>query len=123
MPVVVRLLRRDPAKGIEINVIGRSPHVVAYRMWLKKPGETVWTKIGEGHTADNKPDFLTVAPAGDDTELDYALSIGGNANTTYRAIVTFAQDGKVLEDGTNLHTGKTDGVGFASDASRVKFIS
>lgn len=108
-----RMVANDPAKPIDVNVVGQSPHVVAYRMWYQKPGETGWTKFAEGHTSDDVSDHYTAGPFADRTKISYWLGIAGKPQSEYRAVVTFAQDGKIVDGGMCQEEGRTDANGGA----------
>jgi hypothetical protein len=114
-----RLVANDPALPLDINVMGQSPHVVAYRMWFKKPGQTAWTRFAEGHTSDDISDHHTAGPFEDETKISYWLGIAGNAGTDYRAVVTFSQSGKIVEGGMCSEEGRTDANGGAESKTEV----
>lgn len=102
----------DPQRLVEINVVSQSPHVVAYRIWSRPPGGT-WATLAEGHTGDAIPDFNRVGPFPRGSEIAYWLGIGGNPRTSFHALVTLGQDGKILPDGACPEIGKTDADGVA----------
>lgn len=102
----------DHMVPIDVNFVSRSPHVVAYRLWRKEANGS-WTILGDGHTADHTPDLLTVPPAPAGTRLAFWLGIGGNPNTQYQALVTLAQNGRIVVGGSLLENGRVDGNGVA----------
>jgi len=114
-----RLVANDPTVPLDVNVLGQSPHVVAYRMWYQKPGESGWTKFAEGHTSDDISDHNTVGPFEDKTKISYWLGISGKPGSDYRAVVTFAQNGKIVDGGMCQEEGRTDGNGGATLESEV----
>lgn len=108
-----KIVSFDSALPIEINVVSRSPHVLAYRFWSGAPGNWQIVPNGEGHTSDDKPDAFTLGPVPDGTCIAYWMGIGGNPNTTFNGLVTLGQSGRILDGGTCLETGKTNAEGFA----------
>jgi hypothetical protein len=80
----------DPSKVTDINVGIDSPHVVTFRIWYRNPEDEKWTRIGEGQTADDSPDYFQTGPLGDETRLAYYLIIVGNAFTSFSATVTLS---------------------------------
>lgn len=122
MPMTSKPVKHDPAFVTQVNIVGKSPHVVAYRIWFRLPGAT-WQVIGDGATGDDTADLVTVPVVSTGTEVHYWLGVGGNPNTRYIALVTFSQNGKLLEGGTCLESGRTDGQGIAIVNGRVEFTS
>ena len=45
-------IHADPSAPIDVEVVGETPHVLAYRLWTKAPGEDRWTVAAEGHSED-----------------------------------------------------------------------
>jgi len=123
MPPAPKPIRHDATKEVQISVVSRSPHVVAYRLWFKRPGDAAWTRIGDGTTADDVPDSVTSGPFPDGTLIAYWLGIGGNANTKYRTLVIFSQEGNVLPGGTCIEEDKVDADGLAVVEGYVELTS
>jgi len=120
MPSTPKQVRQDPRAPLQISVVSRSPHVVAYRLWAKAPADTEWTVIGEGTTADDKPDTVTIGPFPNGTVIAYWVGIGGSPNSRYTALVLFAQNGSLLEGGTVLIQGRVDSDGLAIEEGSVE---
>src|SRR3954467_3903428 len=93
-----RNARIDPSARLHVNVVNQSPHVVAYKIWIKRPGQD-WTAVGQGHTADQVADFLDLDPLAKGAMLDYWFGIGGNAQTNWRALLTLSQNGRIVDGG------------------------
>lgn len=113
MPALTEMVRFDPSAEIQINIVSRSPHVVAFRLWFQVPGQTDWTTVFTGKTDDDVPDYKEIRPLPDGSLIAWWLGIGGNAKTPYRTVITFAQGGHVLDGGTRLEEGKVDDNGLA----------
>ena len=111
----------DPTRPLQVNVANQSPHVVAYKIWVKRPN-TDWADVGEGQTADDKPDFHTTGPCPKGTVLDYWFGIGGNPLTAWSALVTLSQDAHIVEGGLCGETGTTDADGVDLRETEVTFI-
>lgn len=111
----------DPSKPLEVNVVSHSPHVAAYRVWTWPAGVSGWTKVGEGSTADNVPDFFSTGPLAAQSKLHYWLGIGGNPGTNYRVIVTLGQSGQILPQGTIVVQGTVNASGIDIVMDEVSF--
>lgn len=117
-----RQIRIDPATQLEINVVSRSPHVLGYRVWSRPTNASgAWNQVADGDTSDNIPDNTKIRVAAN-TSLTYWFGIGGNPNTHYRALLILSQDGQILNDGTLIEEGTSDGNGFAVVEKRVELI-
>jgi hypothetical protein len=121
-PSQPRPIQNDPDSPMEINIVGQSPHVFAYRFWAREPGADEWKVIAEGHTADDEPDFHSTGPFPDQSRIAYWVGIGGNPETDYRAVVTFSQDGAVVHGGAEILTGRTSDKGGAVEEREVVLI-
>jgi hypothetical protein len=119
--IAKRIARVDPGLGLEVKVVSRSPHVVAYKIWVKRPGSD-WVSVGEGQTADQLPDSHSLDPLPKDTVLDYWLGIGGNAMTAWSALLTLEQNGRPVEGGECSENGTTDVVGVDMRETEVTLI-
>jgi hypothetical protein len=106
-------LKIDPAAPIEVSFVVRSKHVVAYRLWVDPQTKGRWQIVGDGHTADHIPDLVTVSPVSAGDQLAFWLGIGGDPNSQYEVLVTFSQNGKILQDGTLVERGTTNEKGVA----------
>ena len=104
----------DNATPMDVNVVCQSLHVVAYRVWHRRPSVSKeWKIVGDGQTADDKADHFQLNVTRDD-EIAYWLGIGGTKpNIPYAVVITLAQAGKVLDGGALVETGPTDGEGVA----------
>ena len=111
----------DQTKTVEVNVACTSPHVIAYKFWMMKPGGQ-WTVVKTGQTGDDIPDFFPVGPAPKGTRLAYWLGVGGNANTVFQAAVTLSQDGQIVPGGFCAHTGTTNEHHVAEVQDEVDFV-
>lgn len=111
----------DAGLPIDINVVGQSPHVVVYRIWVMRPGAQ-WEVIGTGSTADNIADHYRVGPYAEGTKLAYWFGIAGNPNTTWQALLSIAQNGKIVPGGACLEQGKTNAKGAGVRENQVTFV-
>jgi hypothetical protein len=112
----------DRMATIDVNFVARTPHVVAYRLWRQDAPNGPWNLLAEGHTADHIPDLVTVNPCPVGTRLAYWVGIGGNPNTHYEVLITFAQNGKIVPGGSLIVPGQTNAQGVAEDHGFVDFI-
>lgn len=115
------LAQVDPTFPIQLNIVSQSPHVVAYKIWVKVPSAD-WKVVAEGQTADNVADFYTLGPYPKDTLLDYWLGIGGNPFTNWSAQVTISQNGHIVPGGSCPESGQTDKVGVDVRETEVRFV-
>jgi len=120
MPSTPKPVKHDPKKPLQISVVSKSPHVVAYRLWSNTPTDAEWAVIGDGTTGDDTPDTVEVGPYPNGTQIAYWLGIGGNPNSRYTVLVLFAQDGSLLEGGTSLVQGRVDSDGLAIEEGTVE---
>ena len=116
-----RNARVDPAARLHVNVVNQSPHVVAYKIWVKQPGSD-WVVVGEGQTADEVADFIDLAPLPKGTLLDYWFGIGGNAMTAWSALLTLSQGGRFVQGGLCNESGTTDADGIDVRETEVTFV-
>ena len=116
-----RTAQVDPSVGLQINVVNQSPHVVAYKIWVKRPGSD-WKDIGEGQTADEVADFFDLDPQPKGTLLDYWFGIGGNPMTAWRALLTLSQGGRIVPGGLCSENGTTDDTGIDMRETEVTFV-
>lgn len=106
-------IRADPNLAIDLEVTGETPHVLAYRVWTKAPGEDRWTVAAEGHSEDGVPDLHAIGPLTRGTLVAWWLGIGGPAGSWFRAALRFAQNGRVLDGGARRVRGRTNDRGGA----------
>ena len=106
-------IHADPSLSIDLEVASETPHVLAYRVWTKAPGEDRWTVAAEGHSEDGVPDVHEIGPFARDTLIAWWLGIGGPAGSWFRALLRFSQRGQVLEGGERRVRGRTNTNGGA----------
>ncbi|HEU5153914.1 MAG TPA: hypothetical protein VFU03_04245 [Gemmatimonadales bacterium] len=116
-----RIAEVDSGSKIQVNVVNQSPHVVAYKIWVKVPG-TDWLAVGEGQTADDIADFYNLGPYPKGTLLDYWFGIGGNARTAWSALLSIAQGGHIVPGGSVGESGTTDATGIDVRETEVRFV-
>jgi hypothetical protein len=97
----------DAGRPLDINLVGQSPHVFAYRMWFREPEAEEWTEFAAGDTEDDVPDHHVTGPHPDGTHIVMNVAVGGRPNSTFRFVVTFVQGGQAVQGGTFVKTGKT----------------
>ena len=102
----------DHAAALDVNVLSKSPHVVAYRLWRQEPG-TNWDMFAEGDSAAEVSDHHELSGLPGASRLAYWLGIGGNPNTQYRALVTITQAGRIVDGGSFIEEGGTNELGVA----------
>lgn len=115
-------VQNDAGQSMDVNFVGQSPHVFAYRFWTKAPDATTWTKAQDGNTGDALPDFFSLGPVPDGTQVAYWVGVGGKAQSVYRFSVIFTQDGAVPAGGTQTHQDSTDDEGGAVVEHEVVLI-
>jgi len=102
----------DDGVDLDVNITSGSPHVIAYILWTRRPGDADWTEVARGNTSDNVSDHHIIkAPLPKGSRLTYWLGMGDGPGTKCRGIVTLAQNGKVVPDGLCIEDGKTDSNG------------
>ena len=94
-----------PGTALDVNLVGQSPHVFAYRMWFREPSQDSWTLFLEGHTSDDKPEHKSVGPFPDGTQIIAWVSAGGT-KPGFKYLLTFGQEGAILPGGAILKQGK-----------------
>ena len=67
----------DPSVPIDLEVSGETPHVFAYKVWTKAPGEDRWTVAAEGHSEDGDPDTHAIGPLALGTLVAWWLAVDG----------------------------------------------
>ena len=115
-------VENDSDKPIDINFVGQSPHVFAYRIWYRLPGEDSWTIIGDGDTQDDVPDYHGTGPHIDGTQIAIMVAIGGKKNSMYRYLITFSQDGAIAQGGAIQERGRTSADGGAVRTTKVVLV-
>ena len=103
----------DPTAPIDVEVAGETPHVLAYKVWTKAPGEDRWTVAAEGHSEDDLPDIHAIGPLALGTLVAWWLGVGGSPESWFRAVVRFRQRGAILEGGERRMRGRTGSRGGA----------
>jgi hypothetical protein len=106
---------------VELNVVSQSPHVVVYRLWIRRPGGA-WEVLKDGTTADTIPDHSVHGPLAKGTGLAYWLGLGGNPRTRFEALVNLAQGGQTLPNGACIEVGNTDDSGVAEAHGEVLLV-
>jgi len=114
------VLSIDHGEELDVNIVSKSPHVVAYRLWRQLP-QGQWQVCGEGHTADDIADHNLLTPLPEGARFAYWLGIGGNPNTQYRALVTIAQGGQIVDGGSFLEEGVANAQGVAEAHAIIAF--
>ena len=113
----------DPTRPIAVLVEIDSPQVVVYRLWFRRPGETLWTVFATGtdEEATNPSAHQHVVgplPAG--SRLAYHVIFSGNPVTSFRVRLTASQDGRPLDGGEVMIDGTTDGSGVAARQGEIQ---
>jgi hypothetical protein len=103
----------DPTVPIDVEVVGETPHVLAYKVWTKAPGEDRWTVAAEGHSEDEVPDAHAVGPLALGTLVAWWLGVGGRPESWFRAAIRFRQGGEILAGGERRVRGRTGSRGGA----------
>jgi hypothetical protein len=103
----------DPTAPIEVEVAAETPHVLAYRVWTKAPGEDRWTVAAEGHSEDGVPDTAAIGPLALGSLVAWWLGIGGAPESWFRAAIRFRQAGELLAGGERRVRGRTGSRGGA----------
>ncbi len=111
----------DPTTAVDLNVVGQCPHVVVYRIWVMTPGGQ-WTIIATGSTADNIADHYRTGPYPEGSKLAYWFGVAGAPNSDWQALVSIAQDGRIVPGGACLEAGKTNAKGAAVKQDQVTFV-
>lgn len=106
---------------IDFNIVSNSPHVVAYRVWKKEPNETDWTKIAEGHTADDVPDHQQFGPFPSGATVAYWMAVGGHPNTPYKVATIWGSGGILFQGGHFEETGVVSDAGSRVINRQVEF--
>ena len=106
-------IHADPTAPIDVEVRGETPHVIAYKLWTKAPGEDRWTVAAEGHSEDGVPDTHAIGPLPIGTLVAWWLGVGGRPGSWFRAGVRFGQGGALLEGGERRLRGRTNDRGGA----------
>jgi len=110
----------DHDAALDVNILSKSPHVVAYRLWLRSP-RADWDMFAEGDSADEVSDHHELSGMSAGSRVAYWLGIGGNPNTQYRALVTIAQRGRILDGGSFIEEGSTNAQGVAEAQAIIGF--
>lgn len=107
-------IKYDEKKSVTVEFKLLSPSILAYGVWLKRPGQQ-WNKDPDkkGTTEDEVADIhdLGIIPRG--TELHISLGLGGKAKRGFKVEVDFLQDGaSVGASGTFFSQGLLDNEGI-----------
>jgi hypothetical protein len=105
----------DSSVKHDINFIGQSPHVFAYRIFIKRPQDDDFVEFAVGDTDDDIPDHFATDPLPDATRVIMNVAVGGARNSAFRYVVTFSQNGAVVLGGTLLRNGRTRANGGGGD--------
>jgi hypothetical protein len=106
-------IHADPTLPIDVSVAGETPHVLAYKVWTKAPGEDRWTVAAEGHSEDEAVDTHAIGPRPIGTLIAWWLGIGGRPGSWFRAALRFGQSGALLDGGEHRVRGRTNDRGGA----------
>lgn len=106
-------IRADPSLPIDLEVAGETPHVLAYRVWTKAPGEKRWVVAFEGHSEDGVVDLQPIGPFARGTLVAWWLGVGGPPDSWFRAAIRFGQAGRILDGGERRVRGRTNRRGGA----------
>lgn len=111
---------RNETSSIHWNIVLKTPHALAYRLWVKHEGED-WEIIGEGGFADDKVDSGTFEASRGD-EFAYWLGIGSDKpQSTFDVSIVLSQDSIILEDGIMQEKSKVNDDGIATRLETVTF--
>ncbi|HJR53969.1 MAG TPA: hypothetical protein VJ982_09645 [Gemmatimonadota bacterium] len=97
----------DPTAPIDVEIAGETPHVFAYKVWTKPPGEDRWTVAAEGHSEDEISDAHPIGPLALGTLVAWWLGVGGPPESWFRAAIRFRQGGEMLAGGERRVRGRT----------------
>lgn len=119
-----RRIANDPDTPMVFNFVGASPHVFAYRVWIRRPVDDGWTTCDccEGDTQDDVPDTCDLGALPDGTLLDIPVAIGGKKNSRYRGAVVLTQQGAVVPGGVIPFGGTTSDEGAGAEYLRVVLV-
>lgn len=106
-------IHADPTAPVDVEVVGETPHVLAYKVWTKAPGEDRWSVAAEGHSEDGIPDAHAVGPLALGTLVAWWVGVGGPPQSWFRATIRFRQAGEILEGGDRRMRGRTGSRGGA----------
>ena len=112
-------IANDPSQALDINIVGQTPHIFAYRIWVKEPGAADWTEIAVGDTADSVPDHHLTGPHPDGTLISIAYAVGGKPKSNFRVLSTFSQGGAMVTGGAVTESGQTSASGGGARISRI----
>lgn len=106
----------DPALPLDVELSFESPHVVLYRLWIRRPGDQTWTVVASGtDDAASNPSAhrhrLPPMPRG--SRVAVLMNLSGNPESAFRARLDLLQDGRGVTGGSHTFHGLTDGDGFA----------
>jgi hypothetical protein len=111
----------NPALPIDLNVVGQSPHVMVYRIWVMLPGQA-WQKVATGSTADDIADHQSAGPYPEGTKLAYWFGVAGAPSSTWQGLLSISQQGKIVPGGACLEQGTTNAKGAAVREDQVTFV-
>jgi hypothetical protein len=102
-----------PAEVLVVRVRFDSPHVVAYRLWLQRPGQPreLFAEGTDQDTAAVTGHTHQIGPVPSGTKILYLFIFVGNPGTTFSGQLTLEQDGQVIEHGLHTEEGQTDADG------------
>jgi hypothetical protein len=115
-------LANDESLPHDVSFVGQSPHVFAYRMWFRRPDDEEWTEFALGDTDDDVPDHHMTGPHPDGSRIAINVAVGGKPNSTFRFIVSFSQDGGIVQGGTFVEAGRTGDNGGGSCKLGLIFV-
>jgi hypothetical protein len=108
----------DPTQPLDVTVRIDSPHVVVYRLWFQRPGETDFTEFATGDDQSPNPASYSVGPLPRGSTVRYLMLIAGNPRTAYRIELGVEQRGAAVAQPVVL-AAVTDDDGAASESGEV----
>ncbi|WP_108805094.1 hypothetical protein [Aquimarina sp. Aq107] len=113
------ILRNEDSKVIW-NIVLKTPHAVAYRLWTKQSGED-WQIVAEGGLSDDIVDAGEFE-AKKGAEFAYWLGIGSDKpQSRFDVSIILSQNNITLIDGIMIEKGRVDDDGIAQRLESVTF--
>ncbi|MEW5925862.1 MAG: hypothetical protein AB1941_00075 [Gemmatimonadota bacterium] len=112
----------DPTQPIAVLVEIDSPQVVVYRLWFKRPGDTLWTIFATGtdeEATNPSAHQHVVGPLPEGSRIAYHVIFSGNPETFFRVRITASQSGSPLDEPVVID-GTTDASGVAARQGEIE---